>query len=87
MALRSKNSAADSICVCFISVTASHADCVVGNSSSAEAEYGNRSAVRIVTDDRNASVPSLPTIKWAMMSNGSSNSTNGSIVKPVTFFI
>ena len=34
-----------------------------------------------------ASVPSDPTSRWAMMSNGSSNLTNGNMLSPVTFFI
>ena len=87
IALRSKNSAADSMPVPFISVMASQADLVVGKSSSADAENGVMSAVLTVIEERNAKVPSEPTMRWAMMSNGSSYSTKGRIVNPVTFLM
>ena len=87
IAFLSKNSAALTSPCCFMAVTASQADCVVGNNSKAEAEAGMMGAVRIVTDERNASVPSEPTSRWAMMANGSSNSTMGRIFRPVTFLM
>ena len=43
--------------------------------------------VFIVTWLINASVPSEPTSKWAIMSNGSSNLMKGNMLSPVTFFI
>ena len=53
----------------------------------AEAVNGFSSAVFIVTSEMKASVPSLPTMQWAIMSKGSSKSTKGSRLRPVTFFM
>ena len=39
------------------------------------------------TSARKASVPSEPTMRWAIMSNGSSKRTNGRMLRPVTFLM
>ena len=46
-----------------------------------------KSKVRIVTWLRKASVPSLPTMLWAMMSKGSSWASSGRRFNPVTFLM
>ena len=87
IALRSKNSAAVSAPVAFIAATASHAACVVGKRRSADSLAGAIFPVRNVASARNRSVPSLPGMRRVMISNGSSHSANGRIVRPVTFLI
>ena len=67
--------------------TARQASAMSEKYSIADATNGFSSAVIIVTSLMNASVPSLPTIQCAIISNGSSYSTNGSILIPVTFLI
>ena len=49
--------------------------------------YGAIGRVFIVTELRKASVPSEPTRRWAMMSNGSSKVTSGRRFSPVTFLM
>ena len=48
---------------------------------------GATASVATVASSKNASVPSDPTIRWAMMLNGSLYVISGRIFSPVTFLM
>ena len=53
----------------------------------ASALYGSSGRVLMVTLPMKASVPSDPASRWATISKGSENLTNGSRFRPVTFLM